>query len=86
MELRRKLGGNIAVVARSTRAVHLAPLEIEQPEASGLEQAAGTLCCRPATVTLTSSGRAAFHCARRLRVFARDVLRLGTAMIGPYSS
>jgi len=23
----------------------------------------------------------AFHCARRLRVFARDILRLGTAMI-----
>jgi hypothetical protein len=22
-----------------------------------------------------------FHCARRLRVFARDILRLGTAMI-----
>jgi hypothetical protein len=25
--------------------------------------------------------RLAFHCARRLRVFARDILRLGTAMI-----
>jgi hypothetical protein len=39
------------------------------------------LCCWPATVTLTSSGFAAFHCARRLRVFARDILRFGTAMI-----
>jgi hypothetical protein len=28
----------------------------------------------------------AFHCARRLRVFARDILRLGVAMVGPYSS
>jgi len=26
-------------------------------------------------------GRLAFHCARLLRVFARDILRLGTAMI-----
>jgi hypothetical protein len=27
----------------------------------------------------------AFHCARRLRVFARDILRFGTAIIRPYS-
>jgi hypothetical protein len=27
---------------------------------------------------------AAFHWARRLRVFARDILRFGTAIIGPY--
>ncbi|EUA30043.1 hypothetical protein I553_4299 [Mycobacterium xenopi 4042] len=86
MELRRKLGGNIAVVARSTRAVHLAPLEIEQPEASGLEQAAGHLVLPAGHGDVDKLGRAAFHCARRLRVFARDVLRLGTAMIGPYSS
>jgi hypothetical protein len=25
----------------------------------------------------------AFHCERRLRVFERDILRLGTAMVGP---
>ena len=33
------------------------------------------------TVTVTSPVGVAFHCARRLRVFARDILRLGTAMI-----
>ncbi|EUA11448.1 hypothetical protein I546_3128 [Mycobacterium kansasii 732] len=37
-------------------------------------------------MTPTSSVEVAFHCERRLRVFARDVLRLGTAMVGPYSS
>ena len=40
----------------------------------------------PATVTPTISVLAAFHCARRLRVFARDILRLGVAMVGPHSS
>ncbi|EUA85900.1 hypothetical protein I551_7660 [Mycobacterium ulcerans str. Harvey] len=28
----------------------------------------------------------AFHCERRLRVFARDILRFGVAMVGPNSS
>src|SRR5699024_2527969 len=40
-----------------------------------------TLCCWPATLTLTRPGASAFHCARRCRVFARDTLRLGTAMV-----
>ena len=43
----------------------------------------GTLCFWPATVTPTSSIFVAFHCERRLRVFERDILRLGTAMVGP---
>src|ERR1044071_5370146 len=48
---------------------------------AALSRRRGTLCCWPATVTPTSSVRVAFHCERRLRVFARDILRLGTAMV-----
>lgn len=56
------------------------------PRRAALSSLRGTLCGCPATVTLTSSVRAAFHCERRLWVFARDIRRLGVAMIGPYSS
>src|ERR1700752_2674909 len=52
-----------------------------RPRRAALSSLRGTLCFWPATVTPTSSVRLAFHCARRLRVFARDILRLGTAMI-----
>src|ERR1700733_9408708 len=52
------------------------------PRGAALSSRRGTLCFWPATVTPTSSGLAAFHCPRRLRVFARDILRFGTAMIG----
>ena len=62
----------------------LAAVEVDQTEAGGLEQPARHL------VLLTGHGHAdqfggfsAFHCARRLRVFERDILRLGTAMVGP---
>src|SRR6516225_3256072 len=51
-----------------------------RPSRAALSRRRGTLCCWPATVTPTSSVRLAFHCARRLRVFARDILRLGTAI------
>src|ERR1700739_2360973 len=57
-----------------------------RPRRAALSSLRGTLCFWPETVTPTSSVRVAFHCARRLRVFARDILRLGTAMVGPNSS
>src|SRR5947209_14986927 len=57
-----------------------------RPRRAALRSRRGTLCFWPATVTPTSSVGVAFHCARRLRVFARDILRLGTAMVGPNSS
>src|SRR3977135_2370870 len=54
-----------------------------RPRRAALSSLRGTLCCWPATFTPTSSGFSAFHCERRLRVFERDILRLGTAMVGP---
>ena len=59
----------------------LAAVEVDQTEACGLEQATRHLVLLAGDVTLTSPVWSAFHCARRLRVFARDILRLGTAMI-----
>src|SRR5699024_8060792 len=40
----------------------------------------GTEAVRPRTVTCTRSALLAFHCERRERVRARDILNLGTAM------
>src|ERR1700757_1432788 len=57
-----------------------------RPRRAALGSLRGALCFWPETVTPTSSVLVAFHCARRLRVFARDILRLGVAMVGPYSS
>src|ERR1700730_14807798 len=57
-----------------------------RPSRAALSSLRGTLRFCPATVTPTSSVFVAFHCERRLRVFARDILRLGTAMVGPNSS
>lgn len=54
-----------------------------RPSRAALSSLRGTLCFCPATVTPTSSVFVAFHCERRLRVFERDILRLGTAMVGP---
>ena len=48
-----------------------------RPRRAALSSRRGTLCFWPATVTPTSSGLAAFHCARRPRVFARDILEAG---------
>lgn len=55
------------------------------PRRAALSNLRGSRWRCPATVTPTSSVLVAFHCERRLRVFERDILRLGVAMIGPYS-
>src|SRR5580698_8023476 len=34
----------------------------------------------PFSIVLTRVGAVAFHCARRMRVLARDILRFGTAI------
>jgi hypothetical protein len=57
----------------------LAAVEVNQTEARRLQQTTRHL------VPPTNSGFSAFHCARRLRVFERDIRRFGTAMIRPYS-
>ncbi|SKT90505.1 Uncharacterised protein [Mycobacteroides abscessus subsp. abscessus] len=53
------------------------------PRRAAFSRRRGTLWFCPPTVTLTSSVAVAFHCERRLRVFERDILRLGTAMVAP---
>src|SRR5699024_10315386 len=80
-------GGDRSGCARSTdlpplaRSQHVDQSAISmRPRWYAFARRRGTEAVRPRTVTCTRSALLAFHCERRERVRARDILNLGTAM------